>query len=74
MMPFIKASASTITTWIRDPFGRKRLVQRHTEVISEIRTMKKLVHQTNRKYDHQSFPIGDMVGSQVIRRKRIPHD
>lgn len=60
--------------WIHDPFGRKQIMNRHREVLGEMREVKTLVKTTTTKYETQkSFPIGDMVGSRNLRRKRKTH-
>lgn len=62
---------SRLAQWVRDPFGRKRITSRHNEVLIEMREVKTLVESTTKKYENQtSFPIGDMVGSRNLRRKR----
>lgn len=60
--------------WIRDPFGRRRITQKHSQVLGEMRELKAAVQVTTNRYDKNTmFPIGDMVGSRNLRRKRKHH-
>lgn len=55
--------------WIRDPFGRKRLTQKHSEVLGEMRELKAAVQTTTTKYE-LSGPSSVRDSRHVRRLKR----
>lgn len=58
-----------VRDWLADPFGKRRVVEKHNAVIGNIhKTTERTKETTEFVYEH--FPIGHMVGSQDLRRKR----
>ena len=60
-----------ILEWIRDPFGRKQLSEKHDPIIQDMKSTQEHAKLTLAK--REQFPIGAMVGNPDFRRRNNGH-
>ena len=60
-----------LSSWLSDPLGRHKLLQKHDEILSEMYSARRESRRIIKQHEFQnSFPISGTIGNPRLRGRR----